>query len=69
MSNRAKQEQEFLRELIHQAVLDEVYSPADVLNYIKDNGWEYTEPTKMTIIKILKENGIEYISGYWEKVK
>jgi len=69
MANRKKQEQQELRELIKMAVEDEVYKPDDVLEYIIDNGWKYADPTKMTIIKLLNENGVEYVGGYWGKLK
>ncbi len=69
MANRKKQEQQELRELIKMAVEDEVYKPDDVLGYIIDNGWKYADPTKMTIIKLLNENGVEYVGGYWGKLK
>ncbi|TXH59223.1 MAG: hypothetical protein E6Q97_00280 [Desulfurellales bacterium] len=68
MANRKKQEQQELRELIKMAVEDEVYKPDDVLEYIIDNGWKYADPTKMTIIKLLNENGVEYVGGYWGKL-
>ena len=41
--------------------------PTDVIDYVIDNGWEYSDPTRMTVIKILNQMGVEYIEGYWVK--
>ncbi|WP_460223491.1 hypothetical protein [Bacillus cereus] len=56
-----------LREMIAQAVSQDVIVPNDVMEWLTDNGWEYEMPTRMTIETILKENKVVYVWGRWEK--
>jgi len=69
MSNRNKEEQVLLRELVEMAILKGILTPNDIFDFVIDNGWKYSDPTKMTIIKIMRSFGVEYVSGYWTKVK
>lgn len=69
MSYQTKNYQNELRQRIFEAIQAKCITPAAVVGYLLDCGWEYTMPTKQTIINILREFGIEYIQGYWTKTK
>lgn len=68
MANKTKNVQAQLREAIAVAVDQDVIAPSDVLEWLIDNGWEHEIPTRPTVIAILEDCGVEYVSGYWVKV-
>ncbi len=67
MPPRPKDTMNKLREMIAQAVSQNVIIPNDVMEWLTDNGWEYEMPTRMTVESILKENKVVYVWGRWEK--
>lgn len=67
MPPRPKDTMNKLREMIAQAVSQDVIVPNDVMEWLADNGWEYDMPTRMTVETILKENKVVYVWGRWEK--
>lgn len=67
MTRTSRKEQAELRAKVHEAIAAGNLSPNDVMDYIANNGWKYNPPSKPTIIAILKENGIEYRHGAWER--
>ena len=67
MANRTKNIQEEIRRLIKVAVDQDIITPNEVEEYIEDNGQE--RPHRMTTIKILKENGVEFVAGYYMNTK
>lgn len=69
MANKTKQIQEQLRRLVSEAVENKIYNPKRVLEYIIDNGWGEADPHRATIEKLLKQNGVDYVYGFWDKVK
>ena len=69
MANRHRQEQNELRAKVKEAIADDILAPSDIIEFILDNGWRYEMPTRPTIIAILKENGVEYKHGGWERVR
>lgn len=69
MPPRPKNTMNQLREMIAQAVSENVIIPNDVMEWLADNGWSHEMPTRMTVEKILKENKVVYVWGRWEKKK
>ena len=67
MPPRPKDTMNQLREMIAQAVSEDVIIPNDVMEWLSDNGWSHEMPTRMTVEKILKENKVVYVWGRWEK--
>ena len=69
MTRTSRQEQSELRAKVKEAIDFDILAPSDIIEYILDNGWRYEMPTRPTIIAILKENGVEYKHGGWERVR
>lgn len=67
MTRTSRIEQAELRAKVREAIEADILPPSEVIEYILDNGWRYEMPTRPTIIAILKENGIEYRHGAWER--
>lgn len=57
-----------IRAAIQAAVDDGYIAPTDVIEYLMDNGCDPL-PTRMTVISILRECGIEYVLGYWTRTR
>lgn len=57
------------RRFAFEAVRQGVRTPKELAAYFADNGWEYDIPTRPTLEKLLKEQGVEYIVGRWELVE
>jgi hypothetical protein len=55
--------------LIGEAISKDIIDPGDVEDYLLNEGWTWELPSRQTIINILNKNHVEYISGYWSKVK
>lgn len=69
MANTSKDVQEQLRQWVRRAISQGVHTPVGVKEYLIDNGWEHPLPWRMTIEKLLKENGIVFVRGYWTPSK
>ena len=69
MANRKQAEQNELRKLITEAIAQDIIEPRDVLNYVMDNGWQYGDVSMTTIQAVMKENGVVYVWGRWEKAR
>lgn len=67
MGNRKKAEQLALREKVAEAVQKGIIDPRDVYCYVLDNGWQFGNISMTTIEKHLKDNGVVYVQGRWEK--
>lgn len=65
MPNRKLNQSNDMRRLAAEAVARGVRTPVELSNYFTNNGWEYDMPTRPTLEKLLNENGVKYISGYW----
>lgn len=57
------------RQMAFEAVRHGVRTPKELAAYFEDNGWKFDVPTAPTLKKLLEENKVEYIKGYWTLVK
>jgi hypothetical protein len=69
MAYKNKIIQEKLRIMTNEAVSNGVRKPDELAAYLLDNGWAYELPTRPTLIAALNFSGVEFVHGYWEKVK
>jgi hypothetical protein len=67
--SKPKYIQHELSKLIGEAISKDIIDPGDVEDYLLNEGWTWELPSRQTIINILNKNHVEYISGYWSKVK
>jgi hypothetical protein len=67
MANRNESEQKELRRLVAAALAVGITDPRDVYAYILDNGWLFGSISMATIHAVMRENGLEYVTGRWEK--
>lgn len=67
MATRPEQERNKLREMVYDAIQQGIIQPKDIMDWLNDNGWPYSLPSKMTIETVLKENGVIYVWGQWVK--
>jgi hypothetical protein len=58
-----------LSKLVIEAIAKNIIDPGDVEDYLLENGWTMELPARQTIINVLNRNGVEFVSGYWSKVK
>ena len=69
MAQKEKVIQERLREIIGDAIQSGAVTPQAIKAFMIDNGYEYNMPTQSTLEKIMKQNHIEYVRGYWVRTK
>lgn len=69
MAQREQIIQNRLREIIQAAIQSGAITPQAIKAYMIDNGYEYPMPSTMTLEKLMKHYGIEYVKGYWVKTK
>ncbi len=69
MAQREQVIQQRLREIISNAIASGAITPQAIEAFMIDNGYEYDMPTRSTLEKIMKQNHIEYVRGYWVRTK
>lgn len=67
MTNTKFEQGMALRQEIAAAVAEGVFSPNGIKKYLIENGWKYDLPSRPTVEKILRDNGVSFIEGYWTK--
>lgn len=67
MTNTTFEQSMALRQAVAAAVNEGVFSPNGVKKYLIENGWKFNIPSRQTIEKLLRDNGVTFIEGYWTK--
>ena len=68
MARRTQKTHNELRAAVQAAIDGGTITPTDVIAFLLDNGFD-PMPTRSTVIVVMRECGVEYISGYWVRTK